>query len=401
LQDAVVEKLDDAAFDKRIDNRLYRVFELRYAIFPQKSGILEIPQMVVQAAMPGQQRYRGFLDRFGGQGKTVQLRSESEKVTVKEKPASFPQSATWLPTDNLSIADEWSRNPGSLKVGESTTITIGMAGQGLLGTQLPPIELSETDGIKLYQGKAEVQNHATGDGITGIRQESIALIPTKPGTMQLPEIRIPWWNKKNSQVEYAVIPARELAITGEVEKSAQTLTTPSGPTTPPAASPPGAPSHETTPSKIPVPWIVACAVLAIAWLATFFMLLRTRRQLTLAASGAVSPENETLDRKEREAFRILRNSCKNNDPLAARNALMNWAKTAWPREKIHSLVDLERLVPGQELTPVLQEIDTHLYSRGENKVPWHGSSLFELMKKIRKKCRTGNKKPEALEPLYK
>ena len=400
LQDAVVEKLDDTAFDKRIDNRLYRVFELRYAIFPQKSGILEIPQMVVKAAMPGQQRYRGFLDRFGSQGKTVQLRSDSEKVTVKEKPASFPQSATWLPTDSLSIFDEWSRNPASLKVGESTTITIGMAGQGLLGTQLPPIALSEIDGIKLYQGKAEVRNHATGDGITGIRQESIALIPTRPGTLQLPEMRIPWWNKKNSKVEYAVIPARELVITGEEEKSAQALTTPSAPTTPPAAAPQGAPSHETTPSKSPVPWIVACAALAIAWLATFFMLLRTRRQLTLATSGAVLREKEALVRKESEAFKILRNSCQNNDPLAARNALMNWAKTAWPKEKVHSLVDLERLVPDMELAPVFIEIDRHLYGRDEKNGPWQGSRLLEAIKKIRKKCRT-KKNLDALEPLYK
>ena len=401
LQDAVVEKLDDAAFDKRIDNRLYRVFELRYAIFPQKSGILEIPQMVVQAALPGQQRYRDFFDRFGSQGKMVKLRSESEKVTVKEKPDSFPQSATWLPSDSLSIVDEWSRNPGSLQVGESTTITISMAGQGLLGTQLPPIELSEVDGIKLYQGKAEVRNHTTSDGITGIRQESIALIPTRPGTLQLPEIRVPWWNKKNSQVEYAVLPARELVITGEVEKSAQALTTPTAPVAPPPASPLVTPSPESTARKSPVPWIAACLALAIAWLATFFILVRTRRRLTLAASGEERKEQEALLVKEGEAFRILRNSCRNNDPLAARNAVLNWAKTVWPEEKIHSLADLQRLVPDMELGPVLQEIDTHLYSRGENKVPWHGSGLLELMKNIRKTCQTGNKKPEALEPLYK
>jgi hypothetical protein len=68
---------------------------------------------------------------------------------------------------------------------------------------------------------------------------------------------------------------------------------------------------------------------------------------------------------------------------------------------MHTLVDLQRLVPGLELVPVLQEIDIHLYSRGEKNGPWQGGGLLELMKKIRKECRTGNKSPEALEPLYK
>jgi hypothetical protein len=401
LQDAVVEKLDDASFDKRIDGRLYRVFELRYAIFPQKSGVLEIPQMIVKAALPGQQRYRDFFDRFGSQGKMVQLRSKSEKVTVKEKARSFPKSATWLPTDSLSIIDEWSQNPASLKVGESTTITISMAGQGLLGTQLPPIELSEIDGIKLYQGKAEVRNHTTGDGITGIRQESIALIPTKPGTIQLPEVRIPWWNKQNSLVEYALLPPRELIISGEVEKSAQPLKTPSAPATPLSVSPREPSSPLTTPPKRPLPWIASCVALAIAWLTTFLILLRTRRQLALVGAGEVMKEKEAQAMKEREAFKVLRNSCQNNDPLAARNALIEWAKTVWPKEKMHSLADLERLVPDQELTPVLQEIDTHLYSRDENKVPWQGSNLLETIKKIRKQFRTRKKNSDALEPLYK
>jgi hypothetical protein len=401
LPDAVVEKLDDASFDKRIDDRLYRVFELRYAIFPQKSGVLEIPQMVVQATLPGQQRYRNFFDPFGSQGKMVQLRSESEKVTVKEKPDSYPQSATWLPSDSLTIVDDWSRNPGSLKVGESTTITIAMAGQGLLGTQLPPIELAEVDGIKLYQGKAEVRNHTTGDGLTGIRQESIALIPTRPGTLQLPEMRIPWWNKTNSKVEYAVIPARELVITGEGEKSAPAVTAPSAPASRPAAPPEATSSPESTARKSPVPWIAVCIALAFAWLATLLGLLLTRRRLTLAASGIVMKEQEALAVKESEAFKVLRNSCRNNDPLAARNALISWARTSWPEEKVHSLADLERLLPDLELASVFKEMDRHLYGRGEKNGPWQGGRLLEIMKKIRTKRRTGKKNSAALEPLYK
>ncbi len=401
LQDAVVEKLDDTSFDKRIDGQSYRVFELRYAVFPQKSGVLETPRMVVKATLPGQQRYRDFFDPFGSQGKTVKLRSKSEKVTVREKPDSYPRSATWLPTNSLSIVDEWSRNPKNLKVGESTTITIGMAGQGLLGSQLPPIEIAEVDGIKLYQGKAEVQNHSTSDGITGIRQESIALIPTRPGTLQLPEIRIPWWDKQTSKIEYAVIPARELIITGEVEKAARAVTTPDAPVSPSVSAQAAVPESTAGKSKSPVLWIAACAVLAIVWLGTLLLLLRSRHQMALLARGVVREKKEALQKKESEAFKVVQNSCRNNDPLAARNAVISWAKAAWPEEKMHSLVDLEMLLPDQELGPVLKEIDNHLYSRGESSGMWQGSRLLEKVKEIRKKRKKEKNSSEALEPLYK
>ena len=68
--------------------------------------------------------------------------------------------------------------------------------------------------IKLYQNKAEVANHSTPHGITGSRQETIALVPTKPGTVALPEIRIPWWDKDKQQVQYAVLPATRLVVHG-------------------------------------------------------------------------------------------------------------------------------------------------------------------------------------------
>jgi hypothetical protein len=150
-----------------------------------------------------------------------------------------------------------------------------------------------------------------------------------------------------------------------------------------------------------VPWIAVCIALAFAWLATLLGLLRTRRRLTLASSGIVLKEQEALAVKESEAFKVLRNSCRNNDPLAARNALISWARTSWPEERVHSLADLERLLPDLELASVFKEMDRHLYGRGEKNGPWQGGRLLEIMKKIRTKRRTGKKNSAALEPLYK
>ncbi len=394
IPDAVVEKLNDASYTKIVEGRSYQVFELKYAIFPQKSGVLEIPRIEVQATMPGQQRVTTFFGPFGNQGRKIQVRSRGEEVTVLEKPDSYPRSATWLPTDSLTVADKWSQNPENLTVGESATMTIEVTGNGLLGSQLPPIELGEVEGVKLYQGKAEVGNHATSEGITGSRLESVAMIPTRPGTVRLPEIRVPWWDTRTSRVEYAVIPAREVSITGDAQKTTPAPAAPPTPVSPSAqATIPGIPADTK-----PIFWITACAILAGCWLTTLLLLVRARRQLTSGGADGLERKNEALTIRENKAFTVLEKSCRANEPLAARKAIISWAKTACPSEKIHCLADLERIFP--ELAPGLKEIDRHLYGSDEKR-KWQGNGLLAALKEVRKTGGKETKKAEILEPLYK
>ena len=401
LKDALMERLNDATFNKVVGGRSYKVFERKYAIFPQKSGVLEIPQIIVQATVPTRQRRRDIYGLFGARGQQVKLRSESETVTVKEKPPEYPAGAEWLPTDKLSVAEEWSHEPGELQVGGSATITIAMAANGLLGAQLPPIELPETEGVKLYQGKAEVQNLTNSEGVTGIRKESIALIPIRAGKVVLPEIRVPWWNKKQQKVEYAVIPARQLLIRDLPAKSSKTTktTSPLGNSEELAGSTaPLVPSRSV--SEFNKPLLALCAVLFLAWLITMVILLRSRRQLrVLLADGGLAVKN-TNDINESEAFRKFVYACRSNDPVRARKGVVDWARARCPEAGVQTVADLAMVFPDSKLTALVAQIDTILYSQGKEAADWRGKNLLDTVEEIRKTAKKKKSNKSALAKLY-
>jgi len=402
INDAILERLDDANYSKTIDGRKYKVFERKYAIFPQKSGKLEIPQVVVQATVPDRQRRSNLYDFFGVRGREVKLRSETKQVTVLEKPPEYPAGAVWLPTDKLTIAEEWSDEPDQLQVGESATVTIALAGSGLLAAQLPPIELPETAGLKLYQGKAEVQNLTQSDGVTGIRKESIALIPVEAGRKELPEIRIPWWNLKEGRVNYVVIPARQLKIKPAAAGSGQ-----AGRPAPQSvnATKPGDfhPAADITmqKSRFNRPLLFLSAFLALAWLATLSLLLKTRRQTARLIAGGGAESGMQEDLKEKDAFRKLRLACRANDPIRTRKALVDWARTMPTGHGVRSVSDLSNFYPGSDLIAILEELDRILYGREDQPKEWRGKKLLEKLEAIRK---AGEKKPRrksSLPQLYK
>lgn len=401
IQDALIETLDDISYDKIIDGKSYRVFELNYAIFPQKSGLIEIPQMVVQATITSQQRYNNFFDPFSRQEKVVRLRSESENILVKEKPSTYPDTAVWLPTNSLTVSGEWSRKPHELQVGESVTITINMIAEGLLGSQLPPIQMEEIGDIKLYQGNAEISNRMAGIGIVGVRQESIALIPTKAGAYHLPEITIPWWNKKTSRIEYALISQKELNVKGVPlpESSPQLGMAP----VPESDAQQTANMMQTRSADIgskSTVWIIVSCLFGLLWIVTLLVLFRTRHQLALT-SNISHKESDAQRVRENDAFKMLRSVCQQNDPLATRKAAIIWAQTFWPEHAVYSLSDVKQLISDSKVLSLLDELDMQLYSKEEKKDFWQGEELLKEFELIRKDMKNSTNSMGGLQPLYK
>lgn len=402
LQDAQVERLTDATFDKVVDGRSYKVFERKYAIFPQKSGVLTIPQLVVKATVPDrQQRHSGLYGFFGTTGKEVKLRSEAATITVMAKVAEYPAGAEWLPTAKLSVAEDWSQEPEQLQVGESATITIAMAAQGLQGSQLPPVTIPATDGVKLYQGKAEVENLTNPEGITGLRKESIALIPIRAGKMVLPEIRIPWWDINEEKVAYAVIPARNLVV-----KEGKGASGTSGIVLAPSvvAPSPGVSGPRPSPAspgitELNKPLLGIVAFILVGWLLTIYLLLQNRRRLATLRGGGAIPAQGMAAPKEEEAFQKLSQSCRSNEPARARKAALDWASSLRPGARVRTAADLARLFPDSGLQVLLEEIDNILYRPGDRPVAWRGQDLLLAIEKIRKEGR--RREEPALQELYK
>jgi len=348
IPDAVVENLERRSFQRRVGNRTWLVTELRYAVYPQKSGKLTIPAIGFSAreVQPGRSLLGARL------GRRLRLTSEPIEMNVKSVPTSFP-GEVWLPARDLTLEENWSIDPEALNVGDSTTRTLTLVGRGLQGSQLPP--LSSVQGalnipeLRFYPDQEAIDQSELADGLQGRRVQSEALVARSGGAWVLPEIRIPWWNTDTDQLEFAVIPARNVAVAAS--QALDSTLSPTATTGTITASTQSAPQWLWILSASG--WVISLVLAVLLWLS------RQPQQIAApgAASGSASPE--TI----RQSLVAARRAIEAQDAAALRSAILDWGA-------LHSgsaVASLQKLasMTSPTLAAKLVTLDEALYGTGD------------------------------------
>ena len=358
IPDAVMEALERRSFQRRVGNRTWLVTELRYAIYPQKSGRLLIPAVEFSAreVQPGRSLLGARL------GRRIRLASEALSIDVKSVPSEFPGSV-WLPARTLSLEETWSLDPASLAEGDSSTRTLTLIAEGLQGSQLPPLSsVQDTDTppeLRFYPDQESIDQSELPRGLQGRRIQSEALVARSAGSWVLPEITVPWWNTRTDSLEYARIAARPVTVAA--------LT----PTTVGSISPEPLQSDKVVAAP---PWWIALS--AGGWLLSLLMgvlLWRSRGRGQLAETSSASPLSEASLRQQ---LVRLRQATEGADPGAIRACLLGWASTHFHRP-VRSLDELCRLASDPLRTAILR-LDRAVYGRGEP--DWRPSEVFEAVR---------------------
>jgi hypothetical protein len=382
LDNAFVKPLEQHSFQRNIDGRPWRVNEVRYAIFPEKSGTLEIPAQVFSGRAS---RGRQSVFDLGGGGQLLRRNSQPISINVLPKPSSFTAD-TWLPTQSLTLQETWSSEPNQLRVGESATRTITIVGEGLQGAQLPPILFTPIDGLKYYPDQPTIEDQELTDGLVGIRQDSAAVVPVRSGTYQIPEIRIPWWNTQTEQLEYAVLPEREINVAAA--EITDLITEPVLPAIPIdiAATPLTNPTRHWLGGPI---WPIVTAISTLGWILTLLYLWRVRR--STAPNKPHAPDTSA----EKQVFKQLLAVCADNNAARTRGAIIDWIAAFKPKASPVSLDEVAKLLGDEEFTREIDTLDTCLYSSDQDH--WDGTNLADCLRRLRRA--SGHRDDETTEPI--
>jgi hypothetical protein len=388
LDNAFVRPLEQNSFQRTINGRPWLVHEVRYAIFPEQSGTLEIPAQTFSAR---ERAARRSVFDLGGGGRQVRRSTEPLTIEVLPRPAGYP-NADWLPAAQLTLEESWSTPPEQLKVGESATRTITIRGEGLQGAQLPPVMFPPTAGLKFYPDQPVITDGESASGLVGTRVDSVAVVPTQAGHWQVPELRIPWWDTRSNELRYAVLPARELEVTGAAPASAQTAPAPL--TAPAVALDPVAPTNITIAGTDPGRWWPLIAVVnGAGWLLTLIYLAWSRlRRRGKPAQGLPS------DGRERSAFKVLQSACSNGNAVQARQAVIDWAAAASAQQGLASLAQVAAAFADPAMNAALDSLNEALY--GNASTSWDGTALAAAARRLRSSHRRATRSRNAPLQLY-
>ncbi|MDF2399444.1 protein BatD [Pseudomonas sp. 3MA1] len=352
LDDARVEQLGEPrTYEKLINGVRHGVIEMRYALYPQRSGQLQIPALTFSATLANPGNDQDAASQAPKPGKLIHVSSEPMSLEVLGKPAGYPADLPWLPARHLELTESWSPEPDHPQVGDSLTRSLTLRAEGLSSTQLPPLPQPEVNGLRSYPDQPQLSNQHVEQGLLGIREERQALVPTRTGEVNLPGLEVTWWNTQQERLELTRLPARSLQV---ANNPSLVVDTPAG--TPQVGGDDG-----------PLwPWQLSTLLLACTTLLGFGLWWRARSQPAVLRATQTGPSPRSL-------LDDLKRACQANDPQTTRQAL-----DAWARQQPETLADMAaRFIP---LSDALDGLNGALYS--ETGQYWQGEELWRAIRAI-------------------
>jgi hypothetical protein len=330
----------DANYQSVRGGRRFNVVERHYAIIPQHPGTLQIKPPAFQGTAVDPTDVNSFF----GAGQPVNAVAQPEHVEVKARPSSAPDGA-WLPARSLTLSLTGFPADGKARVGQPITLGMRLDATGLPFEALPALSLPKLDGADVYPDKAVTGSSTNGPWITGRREQGFAVVPTRTGTLHIPETTLHWWNVTTDKAETATIPARDIAVgpgTGVQAvvpaTSASVAAAPATATAPPVAT--------TVTLQAGTPWRLIAAAVAALWLLTVgaWILWAKRRRGGAATVPPPMPGEATRQGPAREHFS---QAVERGDLVRAEHALLAWARQTRPG--LRNLGDLSAaLRPGRQ-----------------------------------------------------
>jgi hypothetical protein len=342
------------------------VDEQQYAIFPQKSGTLLIVPPSLEAIV------------YVSTPKQIALRARP--VTLQVHP--LPKNQTlqgWLPSKLVRLRETYDQPNASLVQGTTLIRTIHLQAQGLVAKLLPRLSFEQSNTFSAYPGTPEIQNDIKQGELWGQVTQTISYVLTEPGVVELPAIRVPWFNVKTRKIEIAELPAKTITV-----RVNQAIAKPlvdarlSSPSQGVSVNPPQA-------------WLlrvkhygfwIFLSLLGLGVLASVTFLVYRYRSLRIHFLAA------------------LGEACKANDPVQTREALLNWAKQNWPDAVILDISDIAKLVSDNVFKDQLSLLSAALYGSKTPSV-WQGQGLWSALQRLKRIPSVVRKqRKQVLPPTY-
>ncbi|NNM10625.1 MAG: protein BatD [Pseudomonadales bacterium] len=407
IQDTEIVELEDISYQRKINGTQYQVVEKRYALQFKQIAQVEIQGQTLTATAGAKRGRFGFgfgVDPMRG-GTPVRLAANAITLNIKAIPAGI-NPLNWLPAQELQLREEWQETSSQAEVGQPITRSIEVYAVGLPGEYLPEVFDAAIDGLNRYPEKPAFVTETWSGGIAGKRKDTYALIPTRPGTITLPAIKLAWWNTETDRAETATLPSRTISV-----KPGAASNTDSGVSTAVQAVSPKAGNQKSAnmgnPLQIPnnelstpanaMPsgnlrsWQVATLIATLGWLATAFAWWRHR---AATDSPRLAPTGQDPQRALKLVQRQLLAACKAGDARQAQQLLDNWwfaMRNTLPRHTIQHKKAAQtqdksnwlRSIGAVELCQAIDDLEQYLYAADSSKETWQNDALAAAIKSFR------------------
>jgi hypothetical protein len=203
---------NSAPYMERVKGRNYRVFEIKYALFPTQSGELTIGRAAVTTTVANQRARRDPFDMFGdlmARGEQVTVRSEPLTIQVRPlptagKPADFSGSIGRFNIDARPDKTD-------VEMNQPVTLSIKINGQGNIKSVAEPA-IPDLKDFRVYRASSNESVAKMGDKVGGTKTFEEVFIPRRPGLLEIPALTLTYFNPDAGKYETIATKAISLNV---------------------------------------------------------------------------------------------------------------------------------------------------------------------------------------------
>ena len=177
------------------------VNEYVIALTPLRPGALEVGPLKVTGTLAG----------------GLPFEAETRKPLRLQVRPPMASVRPWLPLHALTLNMALDSENNRIEEGRPVTLTLEMAGSGAIGEQLPSLESRlQSEDFRVYREQTLTDTRLEDNDrrLLGTRTEYYTLVPHSGGRLNLPEIRVDWWNVETAHRETASVPIRTISVAG-------------------------------------------------------------------------------------------------------------------------------------------------------------------------------------------
>ena len=373
---------------QRLENGLIRqVILLKYAVFTNQPGKIEIPAMIYTATQGGR---RSVFN--SNRGKRVVARSAPISLNIQ---AIDTTHSPWFPADNVSITSHWSGDISQMTVGEPITRSVTITAKGQRASAIPPLQNTTSTDYKSYKDQAQLDDGKTENGYLATRIESEAIVASNEGELILPEQRIRWWDVHNSQWKEAILPSEKVNVAANTKVQNNQIIEQQ-------LTPQNTVATEVGTQKSHWLWPILCAILAlICLIQTWFIF-----QLKTNATEPSHPLGKQQNLTKTKAWKDLQKALTSSDPQTIRQAILNWGQSFSESRQFNTLDKIAEYSDDTELNLQLKQafnaLEANLY---KDNTPFNSQALVPHIRALNDYLIDQKRKTSSdemsLKPLYK
>jgi hypothetical protein len=385
IPDAVIQKISEERFNKRINSKNYSIIEIKFALFGQSVGKLHIPSQRFTAFETSNSGFGGFFSR----GNRVIRLTEEKTVDIAPIPAHLSASQ-WMPSSQVRLEQSWSDNSGTLTAGEPITRTINISALGLTAAQIQPLPSIENAELKLYPDQPKLEDKQTNRGILGIRTESLAIVPNQAGQISIPAIEIEWWDTVNNRMQTSRLPSKTFNVVAGNKVNQISDQQPKINSSIVMSSD----SNNNGEIAAITSWSLVLNALLIALLVGLFYWRKT----SVPVKVSMMPEPLITAKQQLKKIEQL---AANNQLAEMRDSLLHWGTEVFPQQPPRSLNQLADLMENSELKQQFSQLDQSLFKADSGKdFEVESETIIKALKQFVPTKTTGHSTRKELKPLY-